>query len=420
MIGGTLFDSILTETLDRAGGPRIIREENNLSRINWQAGVADATEMLKVGRGKDGVAMGLARAALNTRNGTVSMFSALVSPWHGLGKVIDRAASAAEALELANLNGWDLQKIRAFCDFNGISIPTESYGIIRGDTGDLLGTVGNKYQIVSNEDCFSIMDALTSEGGMKYETAGAIGKGATAWMLAQMPERVEVVPGDEVVPYLLCSTSHDGSAAIRIFPTADRVVCRNTLRVAKLGGRGKGISLRHTKSVKDRVKQAQQALGLVRRDLATFKTQTAQLTSTQVYPHEYFAACLDDILDVTIAERKVTAAALKDGTILDSIMKITSLSDRKAERDRLDRAIDRRKELLTDILNRYESPRNNGMTGIAGTGWAAYNAVSENIDHSPLWRANKDAETRFERVLLGAGDDAKQVAFQNALALTAN
>ena len=346
-----------------------------------------------------------------------SIAKGLQSAWHGLGKKIDQAATGAEALKLAELDGWQLQKIQAYIDFNSTRIPTDNYGIVRGDTGDYLGSVGSRYKIVSNEHLFQVMDDIVRGAGARYDTAGALGKGETVWMLANMPEEIEVAPGDTVKPYILCTSSHDGTSSVRIFPTADRAVCRNTLRIARNNARGKGVSFRHTTNVHARVAQARAALGFTKEAIEQFTQQTRTLARTSLAPEPYFRACLDDIVDITVAEQQVTEASLRDGSILKAVLNITTASDRSKATDRLQAAITRRKELFADILDRYESDRNNNMPAIKGTAWAAYNAVSEHVDHSKLHRGNKDAESRFERVLLGAGDDLKQAAFIRALAL---
>jgi hypothetical protein len=73
------------------------------------------------------------------------------------------------------------------------------------------------------------------------------------------------------------------------------------------------------------------------------------------------------------------------------------------------------------MLDRYESERC-GLNGQRGMAWAALNAVTESADHGKLggrFAGSEDAKRsrRFESILTGAADDAKQVAYQRALAL---
>jgi len=75
----------------------------------------------------------------------------------------------------------------------------------------------------------------------------------------------------------------------------------------------------------------------------------------------------------------------------------------------------------TDVLPRHESKRC-GLNGQRGSAWAALNAVTESADHGQLGGRFVGSEQaklsrRFESILTGAADEAKQVAYNRALAL---
>jgi hypothetical protein len=63
--------------------------------------------------------------------------------------------------------------------------------------------------------------------------------------------------------------------------------------------------------------------------------------------------------------------------------------------------------------NYFEHP-NQQLPGIARTAWAAYNAVSQYVDHESRARS---AESRFRSIISGDGDKLKQRAFELAAAL---
>ena len=61
----------------------------------------------------------------------------------------------------------------------------------------------------------------------------------------------------------------------------------------------------------------------------------------------------------------------------------------------------------------------NRLNGMANTGWAAYNAVTEAIDHNFTTLANGEVSTkRMESALFGTYARTKQKAFVKALELT--
>lgn len=444
------FNSVIENTQN---GARIISQEHDINKIDWVRGLSDPGEMISCGylpqlRRQSGetdevyaarirpmieqlpanereiilkrtIGAAIARANLNVSKGRVSMASALVSPWHRLGVLVDKAMTSKEALELANLAGWDLQKVEQQLNWDGRLIPTGTYGIIRADTGDLLThgkMVGSRYEIVSNEDCFQLMDELisSSNGTAKFETAGAIGKGEQVWMLAQLPEWK--VKDDWMLDYIICGTSHDGSSAMWIYNTNERVVCANTYRTS-FSDRKNGFSFKHTKNVKERARIAINALKQAQEEKKKFEEVANHLANKQVgKPLAYFNLVLDDVLDVTIAGVKMTSKSIKDGEVLKAITKVTSIDERNSWERKYQNAFVKRKDILSDIITRYESETCGGS--IKNTAWAALNAVTEHADHSRLWSKNTNENTRFESVLRGQAQEIKEVALEQILEYT--
>jgi len=117
----------------------------------------------------------------------------------------------------------------------------------------------------------------------------------------------------------------------------------------------------------------------------------------------------------------VTKAEMDQGADLLAAALATTETDRKIEAARIQREINKREAILEEILSRYESDKN-GVGGMRGTGWAAFNAVTETADHGKLGgrQIGKDeqkASRRFESVLNGAADEVKQIAYEQVMAL---
>lgn len=453
-----LLSSVIEAT---SHSPRnVVSSNHDVNSINWVRGMSDPGEMISCGYLpqlrrlpneadadyakrimpiimslpldertriiQTGMQSAIRRANLNVTNGKVSMFSALVPPWHGLGVVLDGTANTAEALKAANLANWDLRKVEQWIDWNGNKVATGSFAIVRQDTGKVLthGTsVGSRYQILSNEECFDFMDGVIA-GGAQYETAGAIGNGETVWLLAKYPEIVRHAPGDESYTYLAFGTSHDGSSSIWCYPTNLRIECANTNRLA-LQGKRLGVNFRHTTNVKTKAKQAAEALGLAKRNNERYEALSHSLVEQRMLrPEAYFNVVLDDVLCKTeayqIAGQTMTKANLDSGELLKAVMTITDADERNTEEKRMKRAVETHKELLVDILERFESERNNNKPSIQGSAWAAYNAVTEHADHSPLYRFRgtdtQRKESRFNSVLNGRAQEIKETALELVLA----
>ena len=181
-----------------------------------------------------------------------SMFSVSADrrpPWHGLGAVLDeRPASLPSALEAARLD-WRVVQVPLYRldGLDGLDGAAESEvqklrGNVRADTGALLGVVSADYRVVQNMEAFAFLANLIGSE-LHFETAGSLWGGKAVWMLAELPDHVEV-GGDAVRRFVLVTTRHDGTAAVRALVTPIRVVCANTLRVA-IGGARDTYRVRH-------------------------------------------------------------------------------------------------------------------------------------------------------------------------------
>src|SRR5262249_53763455 len=152
-----------------------------------------------------------------------------------------------------------------------------AFGVVRQDNGAILGTVGSRYKPFQNSDGFAMLDGVLSDFGAKYEAAGSLYGGQRVFMLVRLPKQAFTVGDrDQVEAFALFTNPHDGTGCAECFATSQRVVCANTLRVARNGKKG-GIKLRHTGDLKARVKDAQRALGLTVREFEEFGQNAAVL-----------------------------------------------------------------------------------------------------------------------------------------------
>lgn len=357
------------------------------------------------------------RAGLDTSNGRVNMFAAGELPWHGLGVQVNEAATSADAIKHAGLD-WTVSK-RPLCyavnkggmvpDYTAIG---DAFGIVRDDTNAALGTVGTRYKPIQNIDAFKFLDGVLADFGARYESAGSIYGGKRVWMLAHMPKQAFAINGgDEIKPYVLFSNCHDGTGAAWCFPTTVRVVCANTFRMAQRSR--KGFYIRHDGTVDRKLAAAREALGL-----AVSSFQKFQKDATILYHKRmpdvtpYANAILDKIMSVTQADVKVGAMEVAERLGLDSFA--TQIEARRVER-----RIEQRQECLDDIVSRFKGERCN-FGNMGGTAWAGFNAFTEHADFFTRPREASSKEVRlsrrFESVMVGDADQAKQLAFELAMA----
>ena len=206
-----------------------------------------------------------------------SMFSVREVPWHGLGAVLDEyPKSIDDALDKAGL-GWKVThgdvlvvKTPEWTDDFDVKHPAElvpAKGFkanLREDTGEVLGIVSEEYEVVDNRDAFRFLDALIGSD-MHFETAGSLWGGRRVWVLARLPEYVEL-GGDPSATYIYVANSHDGSMAVTAAVTPIRIVCANTLGAAlhrsEHGAAAqRTFRFRHTGNLQAKFAEARQVLG---------------------------------------------------------------------------------------------------------------------------------------------------------------
>jgi len=168
------------------------------------------------------------------------------TPWHGMGIPFDTPPTCQDLIDNDTLNfpvakwGMAVMNLDLPIDERTIYPVDGRYGLVNALTGRYFATVSDSYVPFQNEDAFRFFSKMEEEGLAQIETAGLLGGGKRVWVLAKMLTEgskhkgfnVTGKEGDEVFPYWLFSTGHDGETAITITPTTIRVVCANTLGFA--------------------------------------------------------------------------------------------------------------------------------------------------------------------------------------------
>lgn len=155
-----------------------------------------------------------------------TMFVTKEPAWHGLGTVVKEALTSAEAIHTAGLD-WEVCSEPIY--LKDSSLIEDRFANVRSTDRKVLGILGKQYKIVQNREAFDFVDSLLGEG-ITFESAGALNRGKRIWLLANLPPKK--ILGEDIVPYLVFSNSHDGSKAVTAALTPTRVVCQNTLNLA--------------------------------------------------------------------------------------------------------------------------------------------------------------------------------------------
>jgi phage/plasmid-like protein (TIGR03299 family) len=269
---------------------------------------------------------------------TDHMFSAGKTPWHGLGTVTDDVLDLDAALVAAKLD-YTVGKYPAFTRMTdlsyqdalrqlipahlanpsasfaellatiGFDLPIDgAFATVREDIAKPLATVGADYTVWQNWQNFDLAKVLMEGGDIKAETAGSLRDSRLIWLLCRL-DRDMLVGGDAHVPYLLFSSSHDGTSKVRVMPTSVRVRCLNTLRMALNSAKSQWTTT-HTSGIERRAQEAREALKLTWRYIDEFEAEVRRLQDQVVTDIEFEKLVFDLVPDPEPKDGKVSKRAV--------------------------------------------------------------------------------------------------------------
>ena len=314
-------------------------------------------------------------------NGKASMFYTGQIPWHGLGTKILNAATAEEAIKLANL---DFEVAKTPVKYN-IGRKQHSFKdrfvTYRTDTEAALGTVGAEYTPLQNKDAFAFFDPLVERNEAIYETGGILFDGRRTWLMAKMPESI-VLKGDDIIDqYVILSNSHDGSSGVVALTSAVRVVCQNTLQAALSQSTNK-LVIRHTTNVMANLAEAHKVLGLRNQCTEALKEAYDLLQKKKVD-----TKFITEFLDMLYPKNEETLVRTNGDAIKEN------------------------------ILASFENGPGHELKSSHGTAFGLYNGVTHVIDHV---RQYKTPNSKLQSIWFGNGARTEQKAFDLLLKMSKN
>lgn len=222
-----------------------------------------------------------------------------VVPWHRLGTIVPGDISYDDVLILAGLD-WEVELMPAYAGvpregephnpddpyrFDRLLYTDDHQFVVRRNLADrtkdrIISVVGSGYEPVQNAHGLEFLRILMDAGDLQVETAGSLGNNRIIWICARMDRNVTIA-GDETVPYLVFSSSHDRTMAAGVVAGPVRVVCNNTLTLA-IERAIRQWRTRHVGDVRGRVAEAREALAMGARYYDTFETEVNLLLSQSV------------------------------------------------------------------------------------------------------------------------------------------
>jgi len=302
-------------------------------------------------------------------------------PWNRIGVQTDGAMTAEEALSMAQLD-W---RVKVSDEPVGVEIGGEllqvenkfiTYREHPKQGTQALGVVGNRYTPIQNTEAFSFLNHLVDDAGAVFQSAVSLGNGEKVAIVMKFPETMTFANGtDGIDKYIIATNSHDGSSSFTVAVTPLRLTCTNQIRLAVQKASSK-IALKHTSGATGKVQQARETLGLVFKYQEAFEQEVEKLLSIKYTDADYKAFVEKLIPEPTgngVTERKVNAVM----------------------------------QTRADLTKLWKAPT---QQIVAGTAWAAYNAVAEYADWFKPVRGNEDKLIIRAEKSLGGDSSLKQKA----------
>lgn len=307
-----------------------------------------------------------------------------ITPWHGLGRVVDRIKTSAEAIKLAGLD-WQVKEKKLYFEEDGemgdLTAVITHKALIRSTDSKVLGVVGKDFTAFQNDKAFEFFDPFVDDGLASFETAGSLRGGKTVWIQALLNKApIEVGKGDEVKKYLLLSNAHDGKMAVRVGFTPQRVVCNNTLTMAMDSDASSLMHVHHRRTVATDVEKL--------REIVNAADAKFEATAEQ---YRYLARSTN-----------INQAKLEEYVNVVFRKAVPKEEDRRAAFT----------EKMTETIQRlFETGAGADLSSANGTYWGLYNAATNYLSHE----VGKNTDSRLNSLWFGRGKTLNDMAFKTAM-----
>lgn len=310
--------------------------------------------------------------------------------WHGLGNRLEAGASIEEWQEAAGMDWTIARSPVQYATPNGFVSVEDKHVLYRSDTNFALGVVSDNYKVVQPGETLEFFRDIAN--GFALETAGTLFGGRRFWALARVQSDTMILDRDDTVGgFLLLSSSADGTMATEARFTTVRVVCNNTLSLARSNGKAEFKAKHKSVFCPDTAKRS---LGISKTDI-----------------ENTFESAMEDF-------RKMARKRMTDQDMIRATLELFNPDIDNMSSDEIEKAA--RKPLVRDIGTLAVTGRDligANLAGGRGTAWAWLNSVTQYVDH--MARAKTESH-RIDSSWFGRGDALKTKAREIAMVQAGN
>jgi phage/plasmid-like protein (TIGR03299 family) len=148
---------------------------------------------------------------------------------------------------------------------------------VREDNDQVLGIVGDDYEVFANSDLKGIIQPLVDEQVLTVVNQGYLNNGRKVFVQAQIAEDYKVV-GESYKGMITLLNSHDGTTKVSLGTTVVRVICQNTFTAAMKQLTEK---FRHSEGVTERVLESAAVVDYVGGAMKKYNEYAEKLAATR-------------------------------------------------------------------------------------------------------------------------------------------
>lgn len=301
--------------------------------------------------------------------------------WHGLGEVTSTDLIASSFFERAGalfpVEPLELWGGSPSAPDQMVAINERAKAIWRPDTRHVLATVDPGYEIIPNRVLLDFAKRIEREATI--DAVVVLREGAKVAFTAQLRDlEATVVPGDSVKRYIVGYLGHNGKIGFGGMFSNTRVVCNNTLQGAlyRDGQSGSGqFSIAHNAFEISQIEKVLEHIDFARQSFPE-TISLYQMMQQVSCSDEEFRLFIDNVYQPKPVE--TAGGEIRPGEVIRDM-------PRKWDQ----------------LIHAWRHGIGMDIPGVAGTAWAAFNAVTEVEGRIPAGAANN--KRRFHSAYFGGG-----------------
>ncbi len=249
----------------------------------------------------------------------------------------------------------------------------DKQAVVRQDTGKYLGTVGRDYQPVQPSTIYAMVATMLESTGGMITSVVDLHKGSVFGVGLTL-STTQYLPGDKVDHEFLILAAHNGMYGILGRALTRRLLCMNQVPSST-----KLFNLKHTRFVDTRLDVATRMLTYYDKEIKTFDASMKQLVAFKM-------------TDTRMTEFVHQLYPKPAGTPSK-------------------RSVSMRENNMAAFIDLLYNGYGIDVPGLKGTGWHAFNALTEYVNFHRTTRVKEgreENEVRFEAINFGSGNDLMQ------------